>query len=452
MRTFFIVFALVVGLALSSLAGFAQAAERLGDADSIYSYTCYVSGSNPVRDYCDEIRSGGETYQSYNQRSCEASEAVNPDIRSCFGPYDPDDSGTLLRWTVFSCSSGYIQAEGGGSYGCYDEPEPEPECPEPGAEQFTLNGDFQDNLCVDGCDFEPRFWTSNSTQFESTGNTCENTGDPGEPCNEEGGDSGDNFCGPGDPDYEEPDDSGDGEPCNEEGGPNGDDFCAPGDPDYEEPGDDGGDGEPCNEEGGPNGDDFCGPDDPDYDGPGGGDGDGGGDGGGSCDPETEDCDGEGAGDCDPETEECPDSGVSGGTCSENEDERTPPDCEDDTGGLECAVALNTWEIQCDQELWQADLRGSENYNNDPEGDSLLNDSNEKNQIKESQVDVSDYFDGFDDGGFLSGSSDAPVYDFQVFGQSYEVDMAPMWELAEMLGYLILAMAYFWAARIVAEGI
>ncbi|MEO1902139.1 MAG: virulence factor TspB C-terminal domain-related protein [Alcanivorax sp.] len=440
MRNFFLVFGLVVGLALSSLSSYALA-DRIGNAQLIYQWNCSISeGTAPGGCLAD---SGGQPYQDGRDSACASYEQSDPFRYACYS----GASGDQKQWRVFSCQVGqYIQHESGVSYGCYDEPPPEPECPEPGAEQFTLNGDYQDNLCVDGCDFEPRFWTSNSTQFESTGNTCENTGDPGEPCNEEGGDSGDNFCGPGDPDYEEPDDSGDGEPCNEEGGPSGDDFCAPGDPDYEEPGDDGGDGEPCNEEGGPNGDDFCGPEDPDYEGPGGGDG------GGSCDPETEDCDGEGEGECDPETEECPDSGVSGGTCSENEDERTPPDCEDDTGGLECAVALNTWEIQCDQELWQADLRGSENYNNDPDGDSLLNDSNEKNEIRESQVDVSEYFEGFDDDGFLSGSSDAPVYDFEVFGQSYEVDMVPMWELAEMLGYLILAMAYFWAACIVAEGI
>jgi len=475
-RTFFIVFALVVGLALSSLAGFAQAAERLGDAGSVYSYTCYVSGSNPVRDYCDEIRSGGETYQSYNQRSCEASEAANPDTRSCFGPYDPDDSGTLLRWTVFICSSGYIQAEGGGSYGCYDEPEPEPECPIPAGEtqEVVSSSPLGSDACYSNCVMTTQSsgsipWIQKASgeriyfyDATSTGVYCDESdgAEPSEPwdeytdedgcyqgfdgryCPDGGGGCPNSATAPNGQTYcrsPETDES-----CNEAGGSTGDWYCGQDDPNYEEPSDSDGNAD-SDGDGIPNKDDPY-SDDPDADGDGTPDGEQDGDGNGIPDGEPGGIEDDGDGDSGNGEQGSHD----GGTCEK--EERREPDCSDDMNSTRCALAIELFHVRCDQELWRDDLKGTEDFNEDSDGDSLLDDGNEKNKVKKADVDVSEYFDGFDDSGFLQGTSSAPVFDFQFYGKSYEFDMTPFWDLAGMLGYLILAMAYYWAARIVAEGI
>ena len=232
--------------------------------------------------------------------------------------------------------------------------------------------------------------------------------------------------------------------CNEDGGSTGDWYCGQDDPNYEEPGDSDGNAD-SDGDGIPNSDDPH-PDDPDADGDGTPDGEQDGDGNGIPDGELGGIEDDGEGDSGNGERGSHD----GGTCEK--DERREPDCSDDMDPTRCALAIELFHVRCDQELWRDDLKGTEEFNEDSDGDSLLDDSNEKNKVKKADIDVSEYFDGFDDSGFLQGSSSAPVLDFQFYGKSYQFDMTPFWDLAGMLGYLILAMAYFWAARIVAEGI
>ena len=236
----------------------------------------------------------------------------------------------------------------------------------------------------------------------------------------------------------------DAQPCNEGGGPSGDSYCGQDDPNYEEPSDSDGNAD-SDGDGIPNKDDPD-PDDPDADGDGTSDGEQDGDGNGIPDGEPGGIEDDGDGDSGNGEQGSHD----GGTCEK--DERKEPDCSDDMDSTRCALAIELFHVRCDQELWRDDLKGTEEFNEDSDGDSLLDDSNEKNKVKKADIDVSEYFDGFDDSGFLQGSSSAPVLDFQFYGKSYQFDMTPFWDLAGMLGYLILAMAYFWAARIVAEGI
>lgn len=236
----------------------------------------------------------------------------------------------------------------------------------------------------------------------------------------------------------------DSQPCNEGGGPSGDSYCGQDDPNYEEPSDNDGNAD-SDGDGIINADDPA-PDDPDADGDGTPDGEQDGDGNGIPDGEPGGIEDDGDGDSGNGEQGSHD----GGTCEK--DERKEPDCSDDMDPTRCALAIELFHVRCDQELWRDDLKGTEEFNEDSDGDSLLDDSNEKNKVKKADIDVSEYFDGFDDSGFLQGSSSAPVLDFQFYGKSYQFDMTPFWDLAGMLGYLILAMAYFWAARIVAEGI
>jgi hypothetical protein len=236
----------------------------------------------------------------------------------------------------------------------------------------------------------------------------------------------------------------DSEPCNEGGGPSGDSYCGQDDPNYQEPSDNDGNAD-SDGDGIPNADDPH-PDDPDADGDGTPDGEQDGDGNGIPDGQPGGIEDDGDGD----SENGEQGSHDGGTCEK--DERKEPDCSDDMDPTRCALAIELFHVRCDQELWRDDLKGTEEFNEDSDGDSLLDDSNEKNKVKKADIDVSEYFEGFDDSGFLQGSSSAPVFDFQFYGKSYQFDMTPFWDLAGMLGYLILAMAYFWAARIVAEGI
>jgi len=234
------------------------------------------------------------------------------------------------------------------------------------------------------------------------------------------------------------------ESCNEAGGSTGDWYCGQDDPNYEEPSDSDGNAD-SDGDGIPNADDPY-PEDPDADGDGTQDGEQDGDGNGIPDGEPGGIEDDGDGDSGNGEQGSHD----GGTCEKGE--RREPDCSDDMDPTRCALAIELFHVRCDQELWRDDLKGTEEFNEDSDGDSLLDDSNEKNKVKKADIDVSEYFDGFDDSGFLQGSSSAPVLDFQFYGKSYQFDMTPFWDLAGMLGYLILAMAYFWAARIVAEGI
>ncbi len=387
--------------------------------------------------------------------------------------------GEEYRWRRWGCPDSHprlIPANGVVSdrwgYVCTDE---EPECPIPAGEieQITSGSPLGSSTCYQNCLMTTRGrwpgapWVGgpNGRTYwyigTSTGEYCETPsgaqpsapfenytdedgcyqGFDGRYCPKGGGDCPNQVTAGGGVYCRMPPDA---QPCNEGGGPSGDSYCGQDDPNYEEPSDSDGNAD-SDGDGIPNKDDPA-PDDPDADGDGTPDGEQDGDGNGIPDGEPGGIEDDGDGDSGNGEQGSHD----GGTCEK--DERKEPDCSDDMDPTRCALAIELFHVRCDQELWRDDLKGTEEFNEDSDGDSLLDDSNEKNKVKKADIDVSEYFDGFDDSGFLQGSSSAPVLDFQFYGKSYQFDMTPFWDLAGMLGYLILAMAYFWAARIVAEGI
>lgn len=160
---------------------------------------------------------------------------------------------------------------------------------------------------------------------------------------------------------------------------------------------------------------------------------------GDCDPETEDCGEGGGGDCDPETEEC--GSGSGGNCSE--EEKTPPSCEGDA--IQCTIQESSWLTQCEQLLWQEDLKGDDEYN---DGDSLLDDPsiNEKNAIQTDEHDHASAFD-VDNSGFLGGGSCPQSKQIAIAGRTIEITYQPVCDLAARLKPLIIALGYFVAGVI-----
>lgn len=470
---------LAVGLALSSLADFAQAAERLGDAGAVYSYTCFVSGSNPIRDYCDEVRSAGETYQSYNQRSCEAAEAVSPDSRACFGPYDPDQSGTLLRWSVYVCSSGYIVSEGGGSYGCYDEPEPPPECPIPAGqtEQIISSSPLGSSTCYQNCLMTARssggismmelttgqriYWYDAT----STGDYCEapsgaQSAPPFENYTDEDGcymgfdgrycPSGGGSC----PNSATAPDGGvycrtppDSEPCNEGGGPSGDSYCVQDDPNYEEPSDSDGNAD-SDGDGIPNKDDSA-PEDPDADGDGTPDGEQDGDGNGipDGDPGGIADDGEGDGN------EPGDGYHDGGTCEP--DERVEPECSENMDPIQCALAIELFHVRCDATMEHADFIGDEEYLEGPSitsGEDGDGDGQPDNAIPTASLDASTVVSGLSEDTISFGNLACPAdKTFSMpgaFGGSFTLSWEPICDWAAMVRPIVIALGYLMSALII----
>lgn len=177
---------------------------------------------------------------------------------------------------------------------------------------------------------------------------------------------------------------------------------------------------------------------------------GGGGGGGGGSP------GGGGGGC--EGDDCPPPGddgsgtvpsFDGGTCERGN--VVAPTCTHEQDPVQCAIALQSWQTRCDAQLRHEEVFGTEQWRSDHDGDSLLNEDHPGNAIIEWEVDISEHFTGFDDSGFLSESS-CPVFSGTVLGFQLDFDMAPICTLAEMIGALILAFAYFWAGRILLNGV
>jgi len=453
---------LALGLALGSLASNAHA-----ELDYL---TPQSWNGSCTQNQHDNNQCGARTY-------CE-NRAANPLTTACVET--PNPSGGFFFWVGTCHIDGYfpIQSsvpESVNGWVCVNEPPPPPECPIPAGEteQITSGSPLGSSTCYQNCLMTTRGrwpgapWVGgpNGRTYwyigTSTGEYCETPsgaqpsapfenytdedgcyqGFDGRYCPKGGGDCPNQVTAGGGVYCRMPPDA---QPCNEGGGPSGDSYCGQDDPNYEEPSDSDGNAD-SDGDGIPNKDDPA-PEDPDADGDGTPDGEQDGDGNGIPDGEPGGVEDDGDGD----SANGEQGSHDGGTCEK--DERKEPDCSDDMDPTRCALAIELFHVRCDQELWRDDLKGTEEFNEDSDGDSLLDDSNEKNKVKKADIDVSEYFDGFDDSGFLQGSSSAPVLDFQFYGKSYQFDMTPFWDLAGMLGYLILAMAYFWAARIVAEGI
>lgn len=412
-----------------------------------YSDPQRASGSNSVS-YAHEVRIGSEVVSSGRGQVL----TIQLVTRTCTDPKVPGP-------TPGSCID--------------PEPEPEPQQCEVGREiQFWREGGQEDipgTICLSSCEYVRSggvaiiyegYWYAN---FTSTGLNCSGEWDGG---------SGDPGADPGDPGGGDPG----GEDPGEDPDPGGGD---PGGDDPGQPCEEGEECEPCEEgeecePGGLEGvaqdktlreiggkidgsnerlDSIKGALEGVIDAitrgeskiveaigkiPGGGGGKGGGSGPG--DPGGEPCEGDDCG---------PGGGgeFSGGTCVK--DNVQPPTCTHEQDAVQCAIAMQAWHLRCDAQLRHEELLGEDGWGSD---ESLLNPDHPGNVVTEWDVDISDYFDGFDDSGFLAGSGSCPVYSASVLGFQLEFDMAPICDLAEMIGALILAVAYFWAGRIFLNGV
>ncbi|MFT0141129.1 virulence factor TspB C-terminal domain-related protein, partial [Alcanivoracaceae bacterium MT1] len=285
--------------------------------------------------------------------------------------------------------------------------------------------------------------------------------DPGDPS-----DPGD----PGDPD--EPDDPDEPEEpevyCDENGGWNGSSYCNAGDDGHWGPGcgwDCGGDDGGGGNDGDDDGNDDGGGDNDGGGGNGGGDNGGGGDGGdqggdsgdgdgdgGNGDDGGGDGNGDGEGDGDGDQDDGDDGegdgeggGIGPGNC--DVDGQEAPECTDDQDGVQCAIALNTWHINCRDRLWKADVEGTDEY---LAGDSLLGDS-DQNAIREQEIDLSDRLTDLDDsGGGFGGSASCPS-DKEInlgrFG-TITLPMSFLCEWAQRINPMVQALGWLSAALII----
>ncbi|KYZ87423.1 hypothetical protein A3Q32_12375 [Alcanivorax sp. KX64203] len=264
----------------------------------------------------------------------------------------------------------------------------------------------------------------------------EDDGDPDDPTDPGGPDD------PEDPDDpEEPEEPEEPEVyCDENGGWNGSSYCNAGDDGHWGPGcgwhcgGDGGGGNDGDGDGDNGGDNGGG----DNGGGNGGGGDSGGDGDGNGDGDGDQGDGDGDGGSD---------GIGSGTC--NVDGQEAPECTDDQDGVQCAIVLHTWYLNCRDKLWKEDVAGTDEY---LAGDSLLTDS-EKNTVREQEIDISDRLSDLDDSGAgLGGSASCPSdlkVDLGRFG-TLTIPMTFLCKLATTINPLVQALGWLVAALIVLE--
>ncbi len=259
-------------------------------------------------------------------------------------------------------------------------------------------------------------------------------GDPGDP------DDPDNPDNPDEP--EEPEVY-----CDENGGWNGSSYCNAGDDGHWGPGcgwdcggDDGGggndgDGDGDGDDGGGDGDNGGGNGGGDSGGDGGSGGDGDGDGGGDGDQDDGD-NGEGDGEG---------GGMGPGTC--DVDGQDAPECTEDQDSVQCAIALNTWYLNCRDKLWKEDTEGTDEY---LASDSLLTDS-EKNTLREHEIDLSDRLSDLDDsGGGFGGSASCPSDKDINLGRlgTITIPMSFLCDWAQRINPFVQALGWLAAALIV----
>lgn len=252
-------------------------------------------------------------------------------------------------------------------------------------------------MCVDDCEYQPRFWGADFTRYDSTGETCES--DPGD-----GGDDG------------------------------GDEECDPETEDCDGGGDDGGD------DGG-----ECDPETEDCSGDGGGGDDGGGDDGGGS-PGGGDGDGDGDGDCDPETEECGDGGGYGaGVC--DRDNREEPECESDLDVVQCGIFIEQWNTRCDAQIAHEDIIGTPEYRSGP---SITDEG--AGDIPTATFDAQSVISGLSEDtisfGNLQCPSDRTFSMPSPLSGSFTLSWEPICDWAAMVKPFIIALGYFASAMII----
>lgn len=164
-------------------------------------------------------------------------------------------------------------------------------------------------------------------------------------------------------------------------------------------------------------------------------GGGGGNGDGDCES-GETCDGDGS--------------FGGGTCDANNP--TAPKCEGDADPIVCAVAIHTWQTECNDKLWRDDLKGTDDYRN---GDSVADGNNSKNKVAVEETQFRSLVDDLNDSTFLSAGCPAPIpVRFSIMGKGMSIEFTFRW-LCELAGFMrpfIIALGYFSAALILIRGI
>lgn len=141
------------------------------------------------------------------------------------------------------------------------------------------------------------------------------------------------------------------------------------------------------------------------------------------------------------------AGIGEGTCTP--ESQSAPNCTGDHDPITCAIAINTWQVECNAKLWRDDLLGDEAFNS---GDTLLDGENPKNKI--STVETSAFYDGadFNTERFGGNSSSCPAdRSVSVLGGSISFTYSWICEFASLIRNIVLAIAYFVAALIYIRG-
>lgn len=154
----------------------------------------------------------------------------------------------------------------------------------------------------------------------------------------------------------------------------------------------------------------------------------------------------GASEC-KEGEECGgDGNFVGGTCSvENP---SAPKCEGDADPVVCAVAIHTWQTECNDKLWREGLVGTDEYR---DGDSVLGDGDGKNIVATQEEQFPNLLDQLSKEQFLAAGCPAPLQvNLGKFG-TVQFTFDFICDLADMLRPLIIALGAFLSAVILLRG-
>ena len=142
--------------------------------------------------------------------------------------------------------------------------------------------------------------------------------------------------------------------------------------------------------------------------------------------------------------------TSGGSCVLGN--ISQPNCSPYLDAVQCAIYIQTWVNRCQNKLEQdraeefrQQFTSTDTFNN---GQSLLDSSQSGNQIISDSIDLSNEFNGFDSSGFLNSDGASPIYTFSYAGQTFEISANPLLELARFVGWIVLALAIFFASKIV----
>lgn len=141
------------------------------------------------------------------------------------------------------------------------------------------------------------------------------------------------------------------------------------------------------------------------------------------------------------------AGIGEGSCSP--EGQTAPNCTGDHDPITCAIAINTWQVECNSKLWRDDLVGDAEFNT---RDTLLDGENPKNKI--ATVESSAFYEGadFNTQRFGGNASSCPAdRSVSVLGGTIRFTYSWICAFASLIRNIVLAIAYFVAALIYIRG-